>query len=186
MRHGWFVIPGVQSGDRTLEEQLVALQPALEACRGKTVLDLGCAEGLIAREFVRAGAAKVLGVESVDTHLQVAREVCKGTKGLAFMAKNLNRLPPVMAFDFVLALGVIHKLHDPERGLRWAAACARELLLVRSGRGERDRDGIIHSKHRPGMKVDRDAVLKECGFVYERTVEGPPEREEDVQYWRKR
>ena len=34
-------------GDRTFEQQMTGLDWLAEACRGKSVLDFGCAEGLI-------------------------------------------------------------------------------------------------------------------------------------------
>ncbi len=181
MRHGWFAIPGVQTGDRSIEEQLTALLPALAEASGKTVLDLGCAEGLLGRAFAQAGAKHVHGMESVRDHLAVARRVCKGL-AMSFELAELNQLPEPKQYDIVLALGIIHKLHDPGAGLRWAASCARDLFLIRSGRG--DRNGIIHSKHRRAS-CDRDAVLREAGLELERTVQGPSERLEDVQYWRR-
>lgn len=182
-RHGWFIIPGVQTGDRTIEEQLVAVRDAIAECAGKTVLDVGCAEGLIGLEFARAGAKQVHGLENVREHLQVAYHMARGQKNITFEQANLNEPRPVVPYDIVVVLGIIHKLHYPETGLRWAAACTKELLLIRSGRGERD--GLIHSKHRPQNVANRDAVLKDCGLVYDKTVRGPDARGEDVQYWRR-
>lgn len=182
-RKGWFKIPGIQDGDRTLDEQIIAVRPAIAEAAGKTVLDMGCAEGLLGIEFARAGAKHVHGLDAVLGHLEVAERMRRGVPNITFQLCDLNALPAAMPHDIVLALGIIHKLHEPEAGLRWAAACTKGLLLIRSGRGERD--GIIWSKHRKSQSVDRAAVLKDCGLAYDKTVRGPDDRGEDVQYWRR-
>lgn len=183
-RHGWLKIPGVQDGDRTLAEQIAALAPALAECRGKAVLDLGCAEGLISLEFSKAGASFVLGVDNKASHLEVARRVCKA-KGLEFKEINLKNADPEtpFTFDIVLALGIIHKLTLPDAGLRFAARSAKNLLLLRSGRGSVN--GIISGKH-SGVSCDSHAILREEGFALEKAVTGPPPESEQVEYWRRR
>lgn len=181
---GWFTIPGVRKGDRTLEEQMMGLAPALEECKGKTVLDLGCAEGLISREFARAGAAAVTGIEMLQTHLLYAQQMCKGIKNINFICahigdyiKTLERIPQ---YDIVLALGVIHKLPDPNVPLRFAAASAKNLLLFRAPAIKHG--GKVKSKHGDAM-CDVNAVMSEMGFVDEKTIQGV--RGEAVQYWRR-
>lgn len=182
-RKGWFVIPGVQDGYVTLEDQLMALQPALDEAAGKTVLDIGCAEGLISREFARAGAVSVTGMDSILEHLDVAREQCKGLP-IHFVRADINKPQPHYSADIVLALGVIHKLHTPEVGLRFASACAASLLLLRSGRGVIG--GVIRGKY-SGITVDSHAFMRAAGFDLENVTGGPPGREEEaVEYWRKR
>ena len=54
MGKGWFVTDG-RAGDRTLAQQLVGLDKI--NVQGATVLDVGCAEGLISIEMAKRGAA---------------------------------------------------------------------------------------------------------------------------------
>lgn len=185
LRKGWFILPG-QDGDRILEDQILALEPALAECAGKTVLDLGCAEGLIGREFARAGALMVHGIDSVAGHIEVAEEQCAGLP-MTFEVCNLGSVetqPPQNVgdkYDIVLALGVIHKLRFPEQGLRYAASKSSGLLLLRSGRGAVN--GIITSKGWPANKCNSHAVLLEMAMRLTKVVPGPKQYQEDVEYW---
>ena len=52
-KQGWFSTKG-RLGDRTLKQQLMGLDPLFAECKGKTVLDVGCAEGLISIELDKA------------------------------------------------------------------------------------------------------------------------------------
>ena len=184
MRKGWLTIPGVQLGDRTVEEQTAALRPAIETCGGKTILDMGAAEGLIAREFVRAGAARAICLESVGDHIAVGLRECAGLP-MEFVQCNINEQAADLRFevDIVLCLGIAHKMHEPQRAIDLAARSARELVLIRSGRGA-DANGIIRAKHR-GATCDSHATMKAAGFVLERVEVGPPPHSEPVEFWRK-
>lgn len=183
MRRGWFVIHGVQDGDVTLEDQMIAIWPAVAEAKGKTVLDVGCAEGLIGREFARAGATEVTGLDSIEDHLEIARKQCVGLP-MTFVHANINKPQPAYSADIVLALGVSHKLQFPETGVRFAARSSRDLVLLRSGRGASG--GIIKSKYH-GNTCDSHAIMREMGFDLEKVTDGPSTRpEEKVEYWRRR
>ena len=182
---GWFRIPGIRpDGDRTLEEQMIGLAPALEEARGKTVLDLGCAEGLIAREFARAGASRVVGIEMLASHLEVARAVCKDVPQVRFICAHLGDFiaarESIRTFDIVLALGIIHKLRDPEVPLRFAAQSAASLMLFRAP--AKATNGNVASKH-TGITCNVPRIMAAEGFAEERLIPGV--RGEAVQYWRR-
>ena len=138
---GWLKVPGIRPlGDRTLEEQMIGLDKALAECAGKTVLDLGCAEGLIGREFAKAGAIDVHGIELLENHLAVARKACKGYKQMRFTRSHLldyillHSTEHLVSeqYDIVLALGIIHKLEDPNIPMRYAARSAKSLVCFRA------------------------------------------------------
>jgi SAM-dependent methyltransferase len=182
MTKGWFRIPGVQDGERSLQEQLQGLAPVLGMVRDKTVLDLGCAEGLIAIEMARAGARLVHGVECNPQVLGLARELAHKHAALpvVFWGANLNRpLPGKLApqYDVVLLLAILHKLTGPAAALRRFAALARERIAIRlplgSSRAFRSKQG--------GELCDVNAILPDLGFVLEQTLPGP--RRELVQHW---
>ena len=180
MRKGWFRIAGVQDGDRDLADQLRGLKPALAAAQGKSVLDLGCAEGLIAREFVNAGARSVFGVEIIAEHVEAAMALCRGLPCEFVAADVMNWIAELehrhggapRQFDVVLALAIYHKVKDPARLVRFSADAARELLVVRLPGGG-TADGV-YSHARPGN--ERVEVAKICagrGLTLERVERGP-------------
>ena len=188
MRHGWFVVPGVQTGDRTLATQLQGLEPALAECAGKTVLDIGCAEGLLSFEFARRGATSVHGMDIIEGHLEVAQELV-GTLPCTFEHADLGKLSaevsrPERSHDIVLALAMVHKLWSPRKGLQYVSRRAKDLLLMRVGK--RHLDDIIISKRNNMNAVRIREVLDAEGFVLEKTVAGSSEFGEAVQYWRRR
>jgi hypothetical protein len=158
---------------RTLQEQLQGLEPALAAAPGRTVLDLGCAEGLIAREFQKAGAVAVHGVEcneNLTRHSEVR-----------IWRWNLNDgLPPGLLrhYDIVLLLAIVHKLRKPGDKLAQYAALATERVVIRLPIGS---TGMIRSKNFPDETCNCAEVMQGVGFVLEQTLPGP--RGELVQHW---
>lgn len=185
---GWFAIPGVQQGDRTLAEQMKGLAPALGECEGRTVLDLGCAEGLIAIEFAKAGAI-VHGFEynqrlydvaqqqrgelPAEVQLRLAIECCDLREWIGVAGGFLRT-------DIVLALAILHKLPEPRRALEYFAGLAVSLMVIRLPARS---SGQFVTKY-SGEGCDVNAEMPRLGFNLERVERGP--RKEPVQYWRRR
>ena len=190
MEKGWFSVPGIREcADRTVEEQMLGLDRALAECPGKTVLDLGCAEGAIGLAFARAGAKRVLGIEWLGPHLDVARKLCKGQENIQFIQANLwdwmQENPEPELFDIGLCLGIAHKMREPDPFVRWSARAVADLFCFRAP-AKVDNDGgdyVIRSKHFNG-RCNVPKAMRESGFVDEGTVAGV--RGEGVQYWRRR
>lgn len=131
-RRGWFAIPGVQDGDRTPAQQLKGLDYAFACCDDARVLDLGCAEGVIAREALNYGAASVHGVEVVLMHVAVAKRVCPGA---TFQVGDLNDEAVIAGLphcDVIFALAILHKLRRPENLMRRIAQLGASLIVVRT------------------------------------------------------
>lgn len=173
------------SGHRSLEEQMLGLKQALKLAKGKTVLDLGCAEGLISREFAKAGASLVLGIEVIKEFVNDAVELCKNYSNVSFILANLDdkvRKPVINKYDIVLALAIIHKAHNPIEYLQFSMdSCAAEgLLVIRYPVNASN--GILKSKH-TNVTCDVAGTLVSSGFNIIAKYVGP--REEEVEYWRK-
>lgn len=129
-KQGWFDLPG-RLGDRTIEQQLLGMDWLLENCAGKTVLDVGCAEGLISIELAKRGAVALHGVEIIDKHLTIARELA-GDLPITFENADGNTWEPSRRYDVVLLLSILHKFKDPtERAALFAKACD-DILVFRT------------------------------------------------------
>lgn len=126
---GWFDTPG-RPGDRTLANQLQGLGKLLVDCDGKTVLDIGCAEGLISIALVRAGALAVHGVEIVKEHVEVGSKL-RGDLPVTFECADANTWRPKRQYDIVIALALLHKLKNPTAAARAFAEAAREMVVLR-------------------------------------------------------
>lgn len=178
---GWF------NRERSLQEQLLGLSEALAEAKGKRILDLGCAEGLIAQQFVNAGAIRVHACDNNEQYVAAADLVADAQPLGAMTVEwaDLNHGLPdwlLPEYDQVLALAVLHKLKDPGQSIHMAAsAVARGGLLVirlpiRS-------TGEIHYKHDRARVADTRSILPGLGFTLEHDNPGP--RGERVHYWRR-
>ncbi len=165
MKKGWFSTPG-RPGDRTLEEQKKGLDWLFRNCADKSILDVGCAEGLLAIELARRGAGAVVGIELVEEHVEVARRMAAGPwyERLSFNEADANTWRPGGRYDIVLMLAVLHKLKNPtEVALRMARA-AREHVIVRLPPGPAPFVLDERSKNEPHNISD--AMIK-AGFFLE-------------------
>ena len=164
---GWFHTPD-RPGDRTLIQQLTGLDPLLERVKGCTVLDVGCAEGLISMHLADHGATSTYGIEIVDGHVHVAREL-RGRRICNFDVEDANHYKPMHRYDIVLMLAVLHKLRDPTAACRRFAAAARELVVIR-----------LPPKHAPKIIDERSgnvphdigATMHREGFVLAEVTTG--------------
>lgn len=126
---GWFSTPG-RPGDRTIDDQMKGLNWLRGACFGKTVLDIGCAEGLISIELAKAGALAVHGVEIVPEHITVANKL-RGDLPVTFEVGDANTWRPRRSYDIVIALALLHKLKNPTAAAAAFAEAARTAVVFR-------------------------------------------------------
>lgn len=188
MEGGWFAIPGVHAGQRTLAEQMRGLAPALGEAAGKRVADLGCAEGLIALEFAKAGAAHVWACDFNAEMLALAQAAATAA-GVAerteFAYADIGNLAGsaslASGFDIVLALAIVHKLEQPRHGVELVADICRGLAVFRLPESS---DGVTVRGKRSQRPCNLPQVMQGRGFVLERVEQGP--RTERVQYWRRK
>lgn len=156
---GWFSTAG-RPGDRTLEQQLSGLGRLVENCVGKTVLDVGCAEGLISIYLAKAGALAVDGVEIVRGHVDVARKLA-GELPVSFECADCNVWRPRRHYDIVIALALLQKVRDPSALCAALADAAREMVVLR-----------LPPEHAPKIIDARSGnvvhdianVMRDCGF----------------------
>jgi len=162
LNKGWFSTPG-RPGDRTLDQQLNGLDRLFMAVRGKTVLDVGCAEGLISIELAKAGAIAVHGVEIVPEHVKVGNKL-RGDLPVTFEVGDANVWQPRRNYDIVIALALLQKVRNPTAVAARLAASAIDMVVLR-----------LPPAHAPTIIDSRSgnephhigAVMKNGGFYLE-------------------
>lgn len=177
---GWFKIPGVQDGDRTIDQQMQGLAPLIGEVAGRSVLDLGCAEGLVGMELAEKHEASF-----VDGLTYVAFEAAVGqalamSKGLNVTVRrcDLNKLPAWLAegnpiedeYDIVLMLAILHKLKRPTDLLDFAVSRKPVLIVIRTAEATPGYVDDARSEHR---RVDVVAEMKARGYMLQTQQPGP-------------
>lgn len=159
---GWFEMSG-RPGTRNLADQLIGLDWLFDNCAGKTVLDVGCAEGLISLETLKRGALTVHGIELVPDRVWMARKLAaQMAPGVAhFEVGDMEFWRPKMPYDIVIALAILHKLKDPGACAAALAECAKETVVLRL-----PPDGApTICDRRSGMKPHRIGdIMRDHGF----------------------
>lgn len=134
---GWFKIDGTQHGLRHLKEQLKGLEPLRPYLPSASILDLGCAEGLIGKYCIDTwGANALTGIESVKERVELARQICAGYEDVKFIVGDADNLEAIRGqllerYDVVLALAILHKLRDPWKAYRFLAKLCTKALVIR-------------------------------------------------------
>ncbi len=102
------------------------------------ILDLGCGNGIVARELSNRGFNGIyIGLDNIPTFLEMARANLRGRVNFTFLERDLTEpgwmqdLPPG-EFDVVLAFAVLH--HLPGRTIRQRVLTEARDLLCSSGR----------------------------------------------------
>jgi hypothetical protein len=100
------------------------------------VLDLGSAEGLIARRLLERGAVRVDGFEREAGRVRLAAGICSELKGARFWEADVSDWPSLETahkshlldrYDIVLYLGLHHHLAAARRMTSLAGAVERTL-----------------------------------------------------------
>ncbi|WP_366556695.1 class I SAM-dependent methyltransferase [Aquibaculum sediminis] len=130
------------TGKKDPRGRLEAILPLAQRAAGRSVLDLGCAEGLMLQPFLANGARFVHGVDESARRIQSARRRV-GFGNCRFDVVDLNR-PMVIrdrrifceSYNIVLFLGIYQHLenHVRERSLSFALSLASEWFVIRCPR----------------------------------------------------
>lgn len=138
-KHGWFAIPGIQTGEREIKERVLPLKYLLRHAKGATILDVGSAEGCISKWLIDEGKAKSAHLlEKHQPFLDTARDIMppdkyhvRFTQGDLFYwdeTKADMQLEPG-GYDIVLALNVIQKIKKPRELLHDLAGLANRYFV---------------------------------------------------------
>lgn len=179
---GWFDLPE-RAGDRTLAQQMRGLDRMFDEVKGKAVLDVGCAEGLISLEAAARGAHSVTGVEIVPGHLKIAARLAseRGFSNCSFIQADADQYHPQECYGVVLLLALLHKLQQPAiAAARFAAVCS-DLCVVRLSP---DGTEVIKDARTNFTPFDIGAVMRASGFDVEHQELGP--FDEVVWYYRRK
>jgi SAM-dependent methyltransferase len=119
--------------NRTLRKSMaLRYQKTLEGCRpveGKRVLDLGCGPGHYSIALARAGATQVLGIDFAQGMIDLARHQAAAagvTSRCTFWAQDFFAYQPEAPFDYVVVMGVMDYIAEPQRLIRQVLSIARE------------------------------------------------------------
>ena len=151
------------------------LMTVLGDLQGRTVLDLACGEGVYARQFMRAGAAEVTGVDISPAMVALAevQERAEPT-GCRYVCADAAAFTPAAPVDVVTAIYLLNYASTAEEVKRFGRACFRGL---RSGGVLVGFNDNVRNPPRPD-----DASLAKYGL--ERTCARHPPREGDVVRYR--
>ncbi|MDI3471085.1 MAG: hypothetical protein OJF62_003148 [Pseudolabrys sp.] len=152
-------------GKWPIDVRLQGLDFVFRQASGKSVLDLGCAEGIISKVFLDSGAIFVHGIERDPSRVKKAQEICKDIPRARFDVADLsdwNTSSSILnadGYDIVLYLGLHHHLPLATRRetCLGAADLAKHTFAIRTPDDIYEADNI-------------SSLLSDLGFQFEQTI----------------
>ncbi len=147
------------------QDRLTGLEMTLAAMVGKSVLDIGSAEGVLAKACLDAGASMVHGLDVDRVRVAKAQALC-GEKA-AFFVADLNIVPSILqegplmpTYDCILYLGVHHHLRADIRVavVRQLADRCRHIFALRTSEEAYQKDALHTVLSEGGFTLIQDAV----------------------------
>lgn len=143
--------------------------------RGRTVLDLACGEGVYARQFMRSGAAAVVGVDISRPMVALAEDDERSDPlGCRYVCADAADYTPDEPFDIVTAIYLLNYARTRETLDRFCQACYRALRP--GGRLVGFNDNVRRPPQREGESLAK--------YGLERTCRRYPPREGDAIHYR--
>ncbi|HEC68495.1 MAG TPA: glycosyltransferase [Candidatus Desulfofervidus auxilii] len=156
-------------GKWSIKSRLNGLREILKIAHGKTVLDMGMAEGIVALSFLRHGAKFVLGFEIDNRRVEKSKEICSAYSNKSFNAENLELWDDIKikykniikdGFDIVLYLGIHHHLDRNSRVkvLKETVKLAKFYFIIRTPAGFYKEDKIDEIMDRESFLLEKEEL----------------------------
>jgi len=156
----WFHFDG-REGDRTLDQQMQGLGLLMRNVRNATVLDVGCAEGLITIEMAKAGAIALHGIE-IRPQAVLNANTLRGDLPITFEEADVNTWRPQRRYDVVVMLAILHKLKSPREVLGSMLANCSDFAVLRLP--PRADNPAVHDERSGNKTIDLAPVFRTHGF----------------------
>lgn len=150
-------------GKWPLSDRLRELDLLFERVAGMSIIDFGAAEGVIALECLKRGAALIHGFDLDSSRVDMARDLCRGFSRFAFRQSDLSDWANFCqcnadllcdSYDIVLLLGIQHHLPQGSRVqvLEEVAKLAKRFLFIRTTAQTYQSDNIVALLEAQGLK----------------------------------
>ncbi len=147
---------GTYAGREAPDEWLHAISSLVDP-NGARVADVGCGGGIYSLAWRRAGASRVVAIDSSLTMLEDARHACEGVDGVEVAHGSAEHLPlGSEAVDVVFARALVHHLADPVPFLGEA------LRVLRPGGTCIVQDRTFEDVRRPASPEHLRGIIFEC------------------------
>ena len=140
--------------------------------QGRTVLDLGCGEGFYARQFKRAGAAEVTGVDISKGMIALAEgEERARPTGCLYVGADAAAFKPAAPVDVVAAVYLLNYARNRDELQKFCQACFADL---RPGGRLVGLNDNVRNPPRPGVSL--------APYGFERSAAWPPRQGDPIRY----
>ena len=104
---------------------------AMDIFTGKKIIDIGCGDGTYSYELAQQKPALVVAIDPVENAVKAAAKKYKEVKNLRFECVDLYQMEiPQKPYDIAVLRGVLHHLHDLEKGIEIACKLAKKILVM--------------------------------------------------------
>jgi 2-polyprenyl-3-methyl-5-hydroxy-6-metoxy-1,4-benzoquinol methylase len=170
-------------------------EKSIEGCepvQGKSVLDIGCGPGHYSITLAQRGASRVVGIDFAEGMLKLAtehaRQVGVGER-CTFMVADFYKYAPQEIFDYVIVMGFMDYMPDPEKVVEKVLSLTRRKAFFsfpvsggilgwqRKKRYEKRCDLFLYDKEQlakmfakfPGVKATIEPISRDFFVTLEKT-----------------